>query len=72
MKLSERKVFLHGGKAYFAKPDARKFYVYQFEQNLREGLDYYSSVQHQFSDPRFADSLKYMTNIVGSHPFDNV
>ena len=66
MKLSERKVFLHGGKAYFAKEDARKFYVYQFEQNLRE------SVQHQFSDPRFADSLKYMTNIVGSHPFDNV
>ena len=39
--------------------------VSRFEDDLREGIETYVSIQHQFLDPRFEETLKKLTVVVG-------
>lgn len=64
-QLSRRKVFLRDGKAYIAKDDLCGFFVSEFEDRLREGIEEYAEIQHQFRDPRIEEILKQLPVVVG-------
>ena len=49
-----------------------EFIVSRFEDDLRKGLEYISSVKHRFRDPRFETTMKQLTNIVTpSYAYNN-
>lgn len=64
-QLSRRKVLLRYGKAYIAKDDIHSFFVSEFEDRLREGIEEYAEIQHQFRDPRIEEILKQLPVVVG-------
>ena len=63
-QLSRRKVLLHRGKAYITKKELPSFLVSQFEDRLRDEIEHYSEIQHQFRDPRIEEALKQLTVVV--------
>ena len=63
-QLASRSVYLRSGLAYIHERELKHYLVTRFEDDLREGLEAYASIQHQFLDPRFEETLKKLTIVV--------
>lgn len=64
-QLASRSVYLRSGQAYIHEKELKNYLVSRFEDDLREGIETYVSIQHQFLDPRFEETLKKLTVVVG-------
>lgn len=64
VQLGSRLVLLKKGKAFISKKYISRFIVSRFEDDLRKGMDYFSSIKHRFQDDRINTVLSQLTNIV--------